>query len=616
MHKIFSFRYKLSLLMFFVVLTASLILGVSQYLHMKTALEHDFEHNKSLVKDRVVSSVNDADHMYLFLEDYLAEDAEDILNKVLEKYHEKNSIDFDLYEFLADKEGADLYIIDSNNIIVASTDETDLGLDFNKVSLNFVKELDNIRKNGVFVSERIDLSAIKAEARKYCYLPSPDGKYIFEIGFLVDRYDDALEGIGFDSFENKIIEAYEFVDSITLYDNEGISYKKNNDKDIAIIDEKNREYYNQAIETLEIVEVKDKYNGTKTTYWYVPYEIMNSKGINDVNVIEIIFNDSLLQKHLKDSKYMMTLMSTLAGVLALILGFFLAGYISRPVEKFTAATKEVSEGNFNIRTEVHSNDEFKILSRAFNNMAESIQTLLDERYRYEKKLEEKNKEILGQKEEITALYEETTALYEETTAMNEELEELLKENKKNYFETVRALANAVETKDFYTGGHCERVMHYSLAIAESLELDDYDKNHLRQGSILHDIGKIGIPEHILNKEGKFTEKDYDIMKKHPQMGYEILSNLDFLEKSRKIVLEHHERIDGCGYPEGLKGEEIDLLSKIVCIADAYDAMTSVRPYRTVPLTKEEAIQEMLRNKDIQFDSQIVDVFIKWLREQD
>jgi len=604
----FSFKYKLSLLMFFIVIIVSSLLGIVQYHHMKNELVSGFEYNKSLVKDRIVNSVNSADHMYYLLETQLSVDAEKTLNLVLDKYHEENRVNFDLRQFLDGKEYTDLYVIDSNNMIVASTDEVDLGLDFNKNSTSFVEELDNIRKNGVFVSTRIDLSTINAVAKKYCYLPSPDGKYIFEIGFLLDQYEYFFEGIGFDSFESEIIKGYEFVDDITLYDNEGISYRKSGGNK-RVIEEKQKEYYRQAIDTFNIVEVNGEINGKEVTYWYVPYKIINYQGINDTNVIEIIFNYSLLERHLIESKNIIIMLGFSIGVIALVLGFYLSGHISKPVESFTVAVKKISDGNFSSRIELKSNDEFGTLAFHFNKMIEDIEELLEERYNYERKLEEKNEEILEQKEEITLLYEETTAI-------NDELEILIKQNNRSYFETVKALASVVEAKDLYTSGHCERVTKYSLAIAESLNLDEQQKSLIQYGSALHDIGKIAIPEQLLNKEGKITEEEYEIIKKHPQIGYEILSNLAFLRESSSIVIGHHERIDGKGYPNGLKGEQIDLLTKIVCVADAFDAMTTIRPYRNIALTKEEAIQEMLRNADKQFDSYIVDVFVEWLKDKD
>ena len=198
--------------------------------------------------------------------------------------------------------------------------------------------------------------------------------------------------------------------------------------------------------------------------------------------------------------------------------------------------------------------------------------------------------------------------------MNKELSNILKEIRKNYLSTVRALASAIEANDKYTWGHCERVANISLAIAKEMGLDSKELNTLEFASILHDIGKIGISSSILNKEGRLTEEEFEIVKEHPGIGYEILSDVEFLYDSRKVLLQHHERIDGKGYPQRLYGDNIVQLAKIMAIADAYDAMTSSRPYRKIPLTKEQAIEELIRGKGTQFDEGIVDYFIDLLKD--
>ena len=146
-------------------------------------------------------------------------------------------------------------------------------------------------------------------------------------------------------------------------------------------------------------------------------------------------------------------------------------------------------------------------------------------------------------------------------------------------------------------------------------MGDNSLQRLEFAAMLHDIGKVGIPSEILRKEEKLTNKEYQIIKRHPEIGYEILRNVPYLKDIAKIVLEHHEWVDGSGYPDGLEGDSIHGMAKILCVADAYDAMTSERPYRKKPLSIEEAIEELKGNKGIQFDPDVIDVFLKILNNE-
>jgi len=193
--------------------------------------------------------------------------------------------------------------------------------------------------------------------------------------------------------------------------------------------------------------------------------------------------------------------------------------------------------------------------------------------------------------------------------MSEGLYNLLSKIRDNYLCIVRNLSNSLEEKDKYTRNHCERVTKYSLAIAKKMRLNEEELLGLEFAGLLHDIGKIGIPSEIINKEGMLTSEEYEVIKKHPELGYELLKSMTFLDSSSKILLQHHERIDGKGYPYGLEAHEIDKLAKILAVADAYDAMTTVRPYRMDKLTNEQAIVEFVRHKNTQFDEFVVDVFV-------
>ena len=156
--------------------------------------------------------------------------------------------------------------------------------------------------------------------------------------------------------------------------------------------------------------------------------------------------------------------------------------------------------------------------------------------------------------------------------------------------------------------HTERVSQYCVAMAREMGFSDAEVENIKTAAVLHDIGKIMVPPEILNKPGRLTTEEYEIIKKHPETGYQILKSVDEYASLANYVLYHHERLDGSGYPEGLRGEDIPLISRIIAVADAYEAMTAKRPYQT-PRTREEAVKELLRCSGTQFDAEIVDIFI-------
>jgi len=184
----------------------------------------------------------------------------------------------------------------------------------------------------------------------------------------------------------------------------------------------------------------------------------------------------------------------------------------------------------------------------------------------------------------------------------EELEEM-------FFQTAESLADAIEKRDPYTGGHTQRVTSYSLAIARHLQLKSSEKRCLKIAAVLHDVGKIGIEDQILRKPEPLSPEEYNTIKRHANMGAEILEHIRQLRDIIPGVKYHHEQMNGRGYPDGLKGEEMPVIAKIVAVADTYDAMTTDRPYRKA-LSKELAMEELRRCSGTQFDRQVVEAFVK------
>lgn len=175
-------------------------------------------------------------------------------------------------------------------------------------------------------------------------------------------------------------------------------------------------------------------------------------------------------------------------------------------------------------------------------------------------------------------------------------------------ETIKTILNTLKTKDVYSEEHSKRVSDICKQIGKKLSMTKQDLNLLTMISNLHDIGKIAIEDKILNKPGKLTEEEWEIMRRHPETGYRILSSLPEYGEIALDILSHHERYDGKGYPRGIKGEEIPIRARIIAVADAYDAMTSDRPYRK-KMSHEEAVTELIDNKGTQFDPKIIDIFL-------
>ncbi|HDD55359.1 MAG TPA: HD-GYP domain-containing protein, partial [Chloroflexi bacterium] len=180
-----------------------------------------------------------------------------------------------------------------------------------------------------------------------------------------------------------------------------------------------------------------------------------------------------------------------------------------------------------------------------------------------------------------------------------------------YNDVIEGWARALELRDRKTEGHSRRVEELTLAIARKMGIEKEKLAHIRQGALLHDIGKIGIPDSILQKPGKLTEEEWEVMKKHPIYAYEVLNQIDHLKPALDIPRYHHERWDGSGYPEGLKGKEIPLAARIFAVVDVWDALRSDRPYREA-WPDEKALEHIKEESGKHFDPRVVEVFLEIL----
>lgn len=261
------------------------------------------------------------------------------------------------------------------------------------------------------------------------------------------------------------------------------------------------------------------------------------------------------------------IISLLFAVLALIIGSLLARQLTSPLLKLVSAAEKIASGDFSGRVESKNITEIGTLGETFNFMS-------------------------GKLEEQIA-----------------KLAKAAQENRELFVGTVKALAAAIDGKDRYTRGHSERVSRVSVAIGRRLGMDEEELETLRMSALLHDVGKIAIDDSILKKPAALTAEEFEIMKSHPQQGYKIMSQIPAMKAFLPGMYSHHEMVNGAGYPQGLKGDEIPLQAKIVSIADAFDAMTIDRPY-SKGMCLEDALNLIKSFVGTRYDGKVVEALVQ------
>ena len=196
----------------------------------------------------------------------------------------------------------------------------------------------------------------------------------------------------------------------------------------------------------------------------------------------------------------------------------------------------------------------------------------------------------------------------------EKLASSLEDLRRTIAATVQVIAHVVETRDAYTAGHQRRVADLARSIASEMHLPSFTVEGIRVAGVIHDIGKISVPAEILSKPGELRHKEFELIKDHPQTGYEILKDIEFPWPIAEIVLQHHERVDGSGYPRGLKGDELLLEARIICVADVVEAIASHRPYRPARGIA-VALDEIERNRGVLYDPEAVDACVRLFKEK-
>jgi HD-GYP domain-containing protein (c-di-GMP phosphodiesterase class II) len=209
-------------------------------------------------------------------------------------------------------------------------------------------------------------------------------------------------------------------------------------------------------------------------------------------------------------------------------------------------------------------------------------------------------------------YRRLNAAYQQTLRYAEDVRRLYVQLQRGVYQSLLGLANALEAKDLYTRGHSERVSRWSRRLAVALDLEPHAVEIVAQAGLLHDLGKIGVPEHVLRKPGALDPEEWQLMKRHPLVGAEIVAPLEFFGSGALVIRHHHERLDGSGYPDGLSGDRIPLGARLVAVADVWDALTSDRPYRQA-LAPAAALDHLAREAGRTLDEDAVAAFLGLVR---
>src|SRR5882672_4438844 len=272
-----------------------------------------------------------------------------------------------------------------------------------------------------------------------------------------------------------------------------------------------------------------------------------------------------------DMRRQTLLISMVAAMLTMVIGFFFAKKLTQPVQELAVAAHRIASGDFSQRIDVRSRTELGHLGDSFNLMTDQLEHYI------------------------------------------KDLQRSADENRELFLGTVKGLAAAIDGKDPYTRGHSERVSRMSVAIAQRLGLPDDECEKIRISALLHDIGKIAIDDNILKKPAALTDDEFVIMKQHPQKGYKIMSQIRAMKEFLPGMYMHHEMVNGEGYPQGLKGDEIPLMGKIVAVADTFDAMTTDRPYQ-LAMKFDDAIARIQTFVGTRYDPAVVQAFVEACEE--
>jgi len=301
----------------------------------------------------------------------------------------------------------------------------------------------------------------------------------------------------------------------------------------------------------------------------------NKESIQDIGIrllegmdakVYVGFSRTTLLNSITKTNHMIITIAVLILLFGIVANIILSRKITKPIEALVKGTKRISSGNYDFKIDVTGDDEIRELTTSFNQMTTE-----------RKQAEEKLKNTLDA--------------------------------------SIQTMSKIIEVKDPYTAGHQQRVSQLTTAIAKELNLSPDKVEGIRIASLIHDIGKISVPTEILSKTTTLSDIEFSLIKGHSQAGSDILKAIDFSYPVAQIVLQHHERLNGSGYPNNLKGDEILLEARIIGVADVVEAMSSHRPYRP-SLGIDAALDEISKNKGTLYDPEVVDICLKLFKEKE
>jgi putative nucleotidyltransferase with HDIG domain len=426
----------------------------------------------------------------------------------------------------------------------------------------FVKNGDQSLLQWDFIRKVVEGQADSFSDKQAGLVLSDEGDYFFIAGPIQNssgsQVGTVLVGRSLETISRKIRE--ESLSQVSLYGFSGNVYQSTFSQPIAI-DEGTA---TKILENQDVQSLTRSFRDIQVSnidYQEIlgPWEIRDDE---DIGLLGIALPKTFFVSPKRVTRLQITLLVGGALLMVIGMGVNLARIITQPLIKLARASTQVSHGDLHIQLEARSNDEVAVLTEAFNQMVMSVQT---------------SREAL-----LHA-----------------------------YNSTLEGWSKALELRDKETEGHTLRVTQMTVELAQSLGLDGEDLVHIQRGALLHDIGKMGVPDQILLKPGKLDDEEWVIMREHPVYAYELLRPIEYLRPALDIPYYHHERWNGSGYPMKLRGEEIPIAARIFAVVDVWDALLSDRPYKKA-MSRVDALAEIKSQRGIQFDPIVVDAFLKYI----